>query len=335
MQDVASVGGSSLTVAGFIRATAATDAAISLQARQHSASQSANLTEWQTVGGTAFANIGPNGDASFPSLKATNGVIQMVKPSFTTNFTCTTNLQTYLLNGTAPQIITLPNAANVPNVVYHFSTTNDSASYIITNATGTQTVSDGKSLSYTNSGSGKGVVSLMSDGAHWWLMAKGKTRLPCAQFSTSTNTTFVLITNTITLETTDFNNNLGIGLDNSAWFTAGVGSRIYCTNLGAYMITISAIWSKTSGSADNGDIWLRQSSIDIPNSMTLLTIPNTATNVMTVNFLVNVVTNNTYFDFQGASTGGAGQLQAMPAITSPFNRPACPSVIVTVNKISD
>lgn len=286
------------------------------------------LRVWNAANGPADLQVSG-------TLTATNGVIQMVKPSFTTNFTCTTNLQTYLLNGSGPQIVTLPNAANVPNLVYHFTTTNDVCSYILTNATGAQTIADGKSFSYTNSGSGKGVVSLMSDGAHWWLISKGKYRLPCAQFSTTTNTTFANITNCVTLQQTDLNNGLGIGLDNSAWFTAGVGSRIYCTNLGVYMLTISAIWSKTSGTADNGDIWLRQSGIDVPNSMTLMTIANSATNVMTVNYNVNVVTNNTFFDFQAASTGGAGILQSMPAIASPFNRPACPAVIVTVNKMSD
>lgn len=69
--------------------------------------------------------------------------------------------------------------------------------------------------------------------------------------------------------------------------------------------------------------------------MTLMTIQNaTSTNVMTVNFIMPV-TGVTYFDLQGACPNGTAQLQAMPAITSPFNRPACPSIIVTVNKVSD
>lgn len=274
----------------------------------------------ETVGGT---------------LSATNGLVLQMKPSFTTNFTCTTNLQFYCLNGNG-QIITLPNAANVPGVVYTFSTTNKLAiPFIVTNSTGTQTIADGASLSYTNNDNGIKVASFISDGSAWWLTKKSRTTLPSASWSCSTNITFGSVTNMVTLDTTEANNGVGITLDNSAWATAGVGSKIWVTNAGMYMLTFSAVWSKVGGGAANGDVWIRQDGVTIPRTMTLGTIQNsTSTNVMTVNFILPV-TKTTYFDLVGASPDGLAQMQAMPAITSPFARPACPSIIVTINKCSD
>lgn len=268
------------------------------------------------------------------AVTATNGVV--IQTLYTNGYTlCTTNKQFYFVNSSTNPLFVLPNAANVPGVIYRFSTTNYGANFIITNATGTQTIANGSYLSYTNTDNGIKVTSFISDGAHWWLASKGKTTLPNASWSCSTNTTFVNVTNTVTLDTTENNNGQGIYLDNSAWFTPGVGSRIWVTNAGQYMITFSAVWSKVGGGAANGDIWLRQNSVDVPRTMTLMTIQNaTSTNVMTVNFIMPV-TGVTYFDLQGASPDGTAQLQAMPAITSPFNRPACPSIIVTVNKVSD
>lgn len=265
------------------------------------------------------------------NLTATNGIIQT---TYSTNgvTVCTTNRQFYLLSGTN-ELVTLVNAANVPRVIYRFSSTNQNGSFIVTNATGTQTIRDGSALSYTNFGVGE--IGFISDGAHWWLASKGKTIFPNASWSTSTNTTFPNITNTITLQTTDHGgSSQGIGLDNSAWWTAGVGSRIWITNSGDYMLSFSAVWAKGAGSPSNGDIWLRKNGTDVPNTATIMTIQQNATNVMTVNLFLTI-TAPAYFDLQGASTDGNGLLQALPAITSPFNRPAMPSIIVTVNKISD
>lgn len=287
------------------------------------------LVNWPTfsiIGNTNKVSLSLNG-----SLAVTNGVIQMV---YATNgvTVCTTNRQTYLLSGTN-ELVTLVNAANVPNVIYRFSSTNQNGSFIVTNATGTQTIRDGAAKSYTNFGVGE--IGFISDGAHWWLASKGKTVFPNASWSTSTNTTFPNITNTITLQNTDHGgDSQGIGLDNSAWFTFGVGSRIWITNSGDYMLTFSAVWAKGAGSPSNGDIWLRKNGTDVANTATIMTIAANATNVMTVNLFLNV-TAPSYFDLQGASTDGNGLLQALPAITSPFNRPAMPSIIVTVNKISD
>lgn len=258
------------------------------------------------------------------SLYATNGYT-----------VCTTTKDVYLVNSYTNPMFVLPDATTVKGQEFIFSTTNRGAFFIVTNATGAQPVADGTSLSYTNTDNGLKVVRFISDGSAWWLSSKGRVTLPCASWSCSTNTTFANVTNSITLNTVEMNNLSGIYLDNSAWFTAGVGSRMWVTNPGVYMLTFSAVWSKVGGGAANGDIWLRQNGTDIPRTMTLQTIQNSSTtNVMTVNFMLPV-TGVTYFDLQGASPDGSAQLQAMPAITSPFNRPACPSIIVTLNKTSD
>lgn len=281
-----------------------------------------------------YASLVVSNVTATATMTATNGYVRQLYA--TNGYTvCTQSKQVYLVNAYTNPMFVLPDASTVVGKQFTFSTTNRGATFIVTNATGTQTIADGTSLSYTNNDNGLKAVNFISDGAAWWLGSKGRTTLPCASWSCSTNTTFANVTNTITLDTTEMNNLSGIYLDNSAWYTAGVGSRMWVTNPGVYMLTFSAVWSKVGGGSANGDIWLRQNGTDLPRTMTLFTIQNaTSTNCMTVNFMLPV-TGVTYFDLQGASPDGSAQLQSMPAITSPFNRPACPSIIVTLNKTSD
>lgn len=259
------------------------------------------------------------------TFTATNGVQLMVKPSFTTNFTCTTNLQFYLCNGTN-QFVTLPNAAYVPNVIYRFSSTNGNALVVITNATGAQTVRDGTSLAITNIGIGE--IGLLSDGAAWWIASKSKVVLPNASWSTSTNIALSADTpKLITYDTSEFNNSQGIRL-------SGTGS-LYITNSGQYFITYSAV---VNGGGNNTalSIWARQSGVDMPRTRTRQVFTSaTAQQCLTVNYIFNVATNNTYFELWAASHDASASLVAEAANPTGYTAPAAPSIIVTINRISD
>lgn len=282
----------------------------------------------------AQPDLGTN--AKISVLHFTNSIflsgLQTIKPSFYSNYNASVSEQFYCMNGTN-QLVTMPDATVSAGRILRFSCTNANAIWVLTNFNGAQTMRDGFSLSYTNVGVNE--VGFISDGSAWWLASKGKIRLANASWSCSTNITFPNVTNMVTLDTPENNNGIGIGLDNSAWFTPGVGSRIWITNQGQYMITFSAMWSKVGGGSANGDVWLRQDGVIVPRTATIFTIQNaTSTNVMTVNFIMPV-TKTTYFDLVGACPDGSALMQAMPAVNSPFQRPAAPSIIVTVNKVSD
>lgn len=281
-----------------------------------------------------YASLVASNITASGSVTATNNYIHQFYQ--TNGFTyCNSTNEYYLVNAYTNPLFVLPDASTVKGQKFEFTTTNQSCFFIVTNKTGTQTIANGSSLSYTNNNNGQKVVAFISDGAHWWLATKGRTILPSASWSCNTNITFPNVTNMVTLDTQEANNGVGITLDNSAWTTVGVGSRIWVTNAGMYLLTFSAMWAKTGGGSANGDVWIRQDGTMIPRTMTLQTIQNaTSTNVMTVNFILPV-TKTTYFDLVGASPDGTAHMQAMPAITSPFARPAAPSIIVTMQKTSD
>jgi len=107
-------------------------------------------------------------------------------------------------------------------------------------------------------------------------------------------------------------------------------SRITIQVTGTYLITFSA--SLAGGVADS-DIWLRQNGVDVARSNTRLHYLSTDTKVMTVTFLVTATTSD-YFELVHSSTNLSGGPTAFPAGTNP-TRPAIPSIILTINKISD
>lgn len=266
------------------------------------------------------SNILVNGN-----ITATNGVIQMVKPSFSTNFTCTTNLQFYLCNGTN-QVVTLPNAANVPKVIYRFSCTNGYSKLIITNATGAQTIRDGTSLSYTNIGIAE--VGFLSDGANWWLASRGKLVFPNAQFSTTTNIPLA-VANTaypVTFNSVDFDNSQGIVLGAG---TNGLNSKMWITNSGSYEFSPSVVIS--FGGNNTVRYWFRSNGTNIANSCTPVRGQNNTIRVVTVVFVVTV-TEPTAFEIWAESDSTSESLLAQAASG---NYPAAPAVICPVKRISD
>lgn len=259
------------------------------------------------------------------AIGTTNGIMQNVKPSFTTNFTCTTNLQTYLCNGTN-QVVTLPNAANVPKVVYRFASTNGWGSFILTNATGAQTIRDGVSLSHKQIGITP--LNLMSDGSAWWFVSKDQIVNPNAQFSTSTNIPLTLANTAypVTFNSVDFDNSQGIALGVG---TNGLLSKMWVTNSGQYEFTPSVVMS--FGGNNFVRYWFRSNGTNIPNSCTPVRGQNNTVRVVTVPFLVSV-TQPTAFEIWAESDSTTESLLAQAASG---NYPAAPCIICPVKRISD
>lgn len=261
----------------------------------------------------------------------TNSGILNVKTSFTTNFVCTTNLQAYCCDGTN-QLMTLPNAASIQNVIYRFTSTNGWGSVIITNATGAQSIRDGTSLSYTNIGIG--AFDIFSDGACWRLSSRGRVILPSASWSSATTITPAqdTITN-IPWTDLEYNNSQGITLRTNATFSRP--TQLWITNSGTYMITFSAVL-KGSGGGTVMSVWLRENGSDVVRTRTDQGFSGaTAQQCMTVNFVVNVGAP-TYFELCAASHD-ASPPTIVGATANPtgYTAPAMPAVIVTINRISD
>lgn len=274
---------------------------------------------------TNYIIVDSTGISTAGNLFATNGLKQMVKTSFTTNFTCTTNLQAYLCNGTN-QVITLPNAANVPNIVYRFASTNGWGSFILTNATGAQTIRDGVSLSHKQIGITP--LNVMSDGEAWWFVSKDQAVNPNAQFSCSTNIPLTLANTAypVTFNSVDFDNSQGIALKAG---TNGLLSKMWVTNSGQYEFTPSVVMS--FGGNNYVRYWFRSNDTNIPNSCTPVRGQNNTVRVVTVPFLVSV-TQPTAFEIWAQSDSTTESLLAQAASG---NYPAAPCIICPVKRISD
>lgn len=265
------------------------------------------------------------------TVSAANGNIFQLKPSFSTNFTCATNLNFYLLNGTN-QLVTLPAAAACRGIIYRFSMTNGYGSFVITNAADGATIRDGVSLAYTNIGVNE--VGFISDGSNWWLSSKGHQVFPSASWSL-TNTISPAqdtITN-IPFTSLEFNNSQGLALLTKAGYTGA--TEFHITNAGTYLITFSAVL-KGSGGGSVISLWLRKDGADVPRTRTDQGFTGaTAQQCMTVNYFVPVTTHS-YFELVAASHDATPPtiVSGTPNPTG-YTAPAMPGVIVTINRVSD
>jgi len=124
---------------------------------------------------------------------------------------------------------------------------------------------------------------------------------------------------------------------NSTEISSGVsiqgGNRITVDHDGIYNIQFSLQLRKTDNPNADVDIWLRYNGVDVPYSNTIVTvIGNNGKGVAAWNFL-QTMTASSYCQIYWHSTDTALSIYAVGAQSSP-TRPATPSIIVTVDKIS-
>jgi hypothetical protein len=113
-------------------------------------------------------------------------------------------------------------------------------------------------------------------------------------------------------------------------------SRFTIDAAGTYLITFSGIADTGAGGGTGKhiEIWLAVGGSYVANSNTRIQIPNEATEMtVAVSFLYTFAATNYFELFCSGDDTNVGWL-ATAAGTSP-TRPACPSVIMTVNKISN
>jgi hypothetical protein len=124
---------------------------------------------------------------------------------------------------------------------------------------------------------------------------------------------------------------------NSTSVSSGVsiqgGNRITVDHDGIYNIQFSLQLTKSDAGNDDADIWLRYNGVDVPNSNTIVTIiGNNGKGVAAWNF-VQAMTASSYCQIYWSSGDTNLTIYAVGTQSSP-TRPATPSIIVSVDKIS-
>ena len=113
-------------------------------------------------------------------------------------------------------------------------------------------------------------------------------------------------------------------------------SRITISNTGIYNIQFSAQFYRTNTGTDVIDIWLRKNGVDVPdtNTQVVMTGGIIASQIVPAwNFVVNAIGGD-YFELMWATPDTHVELLYSPSQSTPFIRPAIPSVILTVTQQS-
>ena len=144
--------------------------------------------------------------------------------------------------------------------------------------------------------------------------------------STSQNIAAINTPYPITMNTTDLVD--GIYLDGTHT------SRVVCPTSGIYNFQFSLQLQSTSSSTKTVVIWARINGVNVPDTATDITIAGSNTQqVAAWNFMLEMNAGQ-YFELVWASDSTTVSLYHSPAQTSPYARPAIPSVIMTVAQVS-
>ena len=129
-------------------------------------------------------------------------------------------------------------------------------------------------------------------------------------------------------------------------FTLNANSTATCTYSGIYKIDYSLQFANTDNNPHDADVWLKVDGTNVTESGTRFTVTSRkSANVASyicgyshVTFAINAgqVVALTWATDQAASAGGATgiYIDALPASTSPYNRPSIPSSIGTIQFVS-
>lgn len=152
------------------------------------------------------------------------------------------------------------------------------------------------------------------------------------QYATANNTPTVVNWNTLD--------------SGSGWTLQAPGSAIAGTS-GVYKITYSAQLANTANAAHDAAFWLKVNGVDVLNSTTIFTlparksagVPSYVCGYSEITFSVNVGDEVELYwatDLAYSTTGPVDgvYIERLPAQTSPYTRPAVPSVIGSITFVS-
>jgi len=155
-------------------------------------------------------------------------------------------------------------------------------------------------------------------------------RFPYGAFSSDQDQTTTANTATLmTLNTTDFSNQVSIS-----------SSKITVVNAGIYNLQFSAQFQNTDNQIQDISIWLRQNGTDIPGSTGFVSIParksasagEEAHEIVGWNYYLQMQAND-YVQIYWSATNASVSIQYYPTSTGPV-RPATQSVVATLSFVS-
>ena len=136
-------------------------------------------------------------------------------------------------------------------------------------------------------------------------------------------------------------------LDTGSGFTLNSNSTATCEYSGVYKIDYSLQFANTDNAQHNVDVWLKINNSNLANSATTFTLVSRKTSSIYsyicayshVTFKVNAgdVIGLYWATDQASNANNSVQgvfMQALPAITSPYSRPASPSAVGTIAFVS-
>jgi hypothetical protein len=110
-------------------------------------------------------------------------------------------------------------------------------------------------------------------------------------------------------------------------------SRVTVDDAGAYLIVVSAICDETAADLKHLEIWLAVNGSNIANSNTIVQLPTKDIEMVLAVSFIQTFTAGQYFELYMRGDSTTLRLKTTAAGTTP-TRPASPSIIITVNKIS-
>tara|TARA_R110000868_G_scaffold213526_1_gene463622 strand:- start:283 stop:786 length:504 start_codon:yes stop_codon:yes gene_type:complete len=137
----------------------------------------------------------------------------------------------------------------------------------------------------------------------------------------------------ITFNTTD----VQTGMTKGTGTGSVANSRFTLPSTGIYQFNLSVVVNVASGGAKSMSVWFRSAvsggtPADIANSATTIDV-STVSQVLSVPFFYNCTAINDIVEIWMSGTATACEILAVAAGVSP-TRPASPSIIMTINKIS-
>jgi len=156
-------------------------------------------------------------------------------------------------------------------------------------------------------------------------------RFPYGAFSSDQSQTTTANTATLmTLNTTDFSNNVGLA----------IGSKITATKAGIYNLQFSTQFQNTDNAIQDISIWLKQNGTDIAGSTGFISIParksasagQEAHEIIGWNYYLSMAAND-YVQIYWSTTLASVTIQAYAASTGPV-RPSTQSVVATLSFVS-